>query len=93
MLRKCKFNKDRDLGLVIPGLFPDIEDMINNHRIPDTASQVIYNDIQEIKDVGIRINDDFDAIMLSRALRAGIASNVGHGSSQQAGSSAPVSSE
>lgn len=91
MIQICKFDKDKDLGKVIPGLFPDVEDLITSHKIGDTASQVIYNELSDIKDVGFRVNEEFDAIMLARALRAGIAANQGTGSSQQAGSSAPVS--
>lgn len=92
MLCICKFNPKRDLGLVIDGLFPDIEDLIVNGKISDTASSVVYNELSDIKSVGVRVNDEFDAIMLSRAIKANIASNKGTGSSQQAGSSAPVMS-
>lgn len=86
----CNFDKKRDLGVVIPGLFPDIEDLITNGKISDTVADVVYNHLEEIGDVGFRINDDFEAIMLSRVLQAQISQNSGTGSSQQAGSSAPV---
>lgn len=86
----CTFDKNRDLGIVIPGLFPDIEDLITNGKITDTVADVVCNGLEEIGDVGFRINDDFEAIMLSRALQAQISQNTGTGSSQQAGSSAPV---
>lgn len=87
MLCKCSFNKDCDRGPVIVGLAPDINNMIETHQIPDTASEVVYNQIQDIKDVGCAINDTFDAIILSRQLKgitkvAGISANGGTGSSQ-----------
>ena len=90
MLCKCKFDSKKDLGLVIDGLFPDNEDLIVNGKISDTSSSVVYNNLSDIKSVGVRVNDEFDAIMLSRALKANLAANKGTGSSQQAGSSAPV---
>lgn len=91
MIQKCKLCKKRDLGPVIAGLNPDINDLIENHKISDTASDVTYNNLSEICDVGFRVNDDFDAILLSRALHAsGLLSSKGTGSSQPAGATAPV---
>lgn len=92
MIQICKFDKTKDVGKVIPGLFPNIDELIDTHKITDNSADVVYNGIQEIEKVGVRINDEFDAIMLSRALKkAGLVANQGHGSTQQAGSSAPVS--
>lgn len=92
MIQICKFDKKRDVGKVIPGLFPNIDELIDTHKVTDNSAQVVYNGIQEIEKVGVRINNEFDAIMLSRALKqAGLVANQGHGSTQQAGSSAPVS--
>lgn len=92
MIQICKNSPTKDVGKVIPGLFPDIDDLLENHKIGDTSAQVVYNQLSEIAQVGFRINDDFDAIVLSRALKSGLQPNQGHGSSQQAGSSAPVGS-
>lgn len=94
MIQICKNSSTKDVGKVIPGLFPDIDNLLENHKIGDTSAQVVYNQLSEIAKVGFRINDDFDAIVLSRALnsflKSGLQPNQGHGSSQQAGSSAPV---
>lgn len=90
MIQICKNSPKKDIGKVISGLFPDIDELIENHKISDTSAQVVYNNLTEIEQVGFRINDDFDAIVLSRALKSGLQPNSGHGSSQQAGSSAPV---
>lgn len=93
MFQICKFDQTKDVGKVIPGLFPNIDELIDTHKITDNSAEVVYNGIQEIEKVGIRINDEFDAIMLSRALKkAGLVANQGHGSTQPSGSSAPVSS-
>lgn len=88
MIQVCKFDKKRDRGKVIKGLAPDIQAMIDSHNIPSTSSDVVYNQIEDVKGVGVRINDEFEGIMLSRMLNAGIAgleSNGGTGSSNQIG--------
>lgn len=92
MLTFTSFDKNLDLGKVIPDLYTDIEDLIVNHKISDTTANVVYNELSDIKSIGVRVNDDFDAIVISRALHsAGLVSNYGTGSSQPAGTSAPVS--
>ena len=93
MKKVFKFNPDRDKGVVILGLAPDITKLITDHVIPDTSAEVVYNQLEDVKSVGCRINDDFDAIMLARKLKAsGLAPNSGMGSSQPAGSkTGPIS--
>lgn len=88
------FNPKRDKGVVIHGLAPDLNKLISEHVIPDTSAEVIFNQLEDVKAVGCRVNDDFDAIMLARKLKAsGLAPNTGMGSSQPAGSkTGPVSS-
>lgn len=91
MIQKCRFDTSRDIGMVIDGLSPDINELIENHKISDTSAEVVYNQLSEISDVGFRVNDDFDAILLSRAVHAsGLLSSKGTGSSQAAGATAPV---
>lgn len=82
MKQKCAFKPLRDKGLVIDGLYPDINKMIEDHTIPDTTADVVYNQLSDIQDVGCRINDDFDAIIVARALNAQLRPNGGTGSSQ-----------
>lgn len=94
MRQICKFNKKKDVGKVILGLAPDLQAMIDSHNIPETSAEVIYNQIEDVKGVGVRINDDFEAIMLSRVLHAGIAgleNNGGTASSGQIGGLAHTS--
>lgn len=83
----CKFDKTKDVGKVILGLAPDLQAMIDSHNIPMTTAEVVYNQIEDIKSVGVRINDDFEAIMLSRKLHAsfGMNPNGGTASSGQIG--------
>lgn len=79
MVQVCKFDKGRDIGKVIKGLAPDIQAMIDSHNIPMASADVVYNQIEDIKAVGCRINDEFEAIMLSRKLHeaAGLNNNNG----------------
>lgn len=87
MVQECKFNKLTDVGKVIKGLAPDIQSMIDSHNIPMAVSDVVYNQIEDVKAVGCRINDEFEAIMLSRKLQAsaGLEGNGGTASSNQIG--------
>lgn len=82
-----------DIGKVIDGLYPDINEIMNSGTIPATTSNVVYNQLTELESVGYKVNDDFDAIMIARHLKevtGGLQATKGTGSSQQAGSSAPV---
>lgn len=83
MIENNKFNPTMDIGLVIVGLNVDINDMIETHSIPATAADVVYNDISDIDDVGNRIDDTFDGIMIARAFESSMPSpNIGTGASQ-----------
>lgn len=83
MIENNRFNPELDLGTVIVGLNVDINDMIETHSIPATASDVVYNDIDNIEEVGERIDDTFDGIMIARRFEQELPSpNSGTGSSQ-----------
>ena len=84
MIVSCKFDKTKDIGLVFEGLAPDINDLIENHKIGDVSSDVVYNEISKIEEVGVRINDDFDMYKYYKNFndKFRISSNGGTGSSQ-----------
>lgn len=83
MIENNKFNPKCDLGTVIVGLNVDINNMIETHSIPASASDVVYNDIDNIEDVGERIDDVFDGIMIARQFEQNLPSpNSGTGASQ-----------
>lgn len=67
MIQECKFNKDSDLGVVIHGLSPDINAMIESGVVPDSTAEVVYNQLASIEEVGCRVSDTFEAIMLQRS--------------------------
>lgn len=92
MIENNIFNPELDLGTVIVGLNVDINNMIESHSIPSTAADVTYNDIDNIEDVGARIDDTFDGIMIARAFESQMPSpNSGTGSSQGVAPSATTS--
>lgn len=83
MIENNRYNPELDLGTVIVGLDVDINNMIETHSIPATAADVVYNDIDNIEEVGERIDDTFDGIMIARQFEQSIPSpNSGTGSSQ-----------
>lgn len=97
MIVKCKFNKDRDLGLVFKGLSPDINALITDGKVSGTPQNVVYNQMSELEDIGVRFNDDFDLYKYYKSFNEAmkLQSNQGTGSSQPVApvaSVAPVSS-
>lgn len=64
--RVCKNDPTTDLGTIIDGLAPDLNKMIESGVVPDSASEIVYNQLDDIKSVGYRVNDVFEAIMLQR---------------------------
>lgn len=84
MIVKCKFDKDRDLGLVFKGLSPDINALITDGKVSGTPQNVIYNQMSELEDIGVRFNDDFDMYKYYKSFNEAmnLQSNMGTGSSQ-----------
>lgn len=89
----CEFNPECDLGPTIQGLGRNVQKMIDTGVVPDNEVEVVYNQLESIEQVGSKVTDDFDMLVISKYLRSqGISSNKGTGSSQPAGSTAPVQS-
>lgn len=84
MIEKCKFKKDRDLGVVIKGLGVDINDLITNHKVGSSKADVVFNQFSELEQIGCRINDDFDLYQYYKSFNneMKLNSSVGTGSSQ-----------
>lgn len=68
MIQVCDFDTNRDVGQVIEGLAPDINNMIENHIIPSTQGEVVYNELKEVSMVGSKVTDTFDALKISQGL-------------------------
>nr|DAQ14129.1 MAG TPA: hypothetical protein [Microviridae sp.] len=77
------------LGVTLPGLAVDINQIITTQTIPNDVSDIVYNDLKEISQVGFRVNNDFDLMMIAKgfkSLNIGLQSNVGTAASNQPGS-------
>lgn len=93
MRELCEFNPECDLGPTIQGLGRDVQKMLDTGVISDNEVEVVYNQLESIEQVGAKVTDDFDMLVISRYLRSqGISPNKGTGSSQPAGSTAPLQS-
>lgn len=83
MIENPIFDNSRDVGRVILGLAADINEMIETHSVPATGEEVHFNGIEDIDDVGTRVDDVFDGIMISREMHDAMPTpNGGTGSSQ-----------
>lgn len=67
MRQICKYDKDKDLGEVIPGLAVDLQKAIESGVILDTGVLEEYNDINSPQDVVTRVRDAFHAMDLRKA--------------------------
>lgn len=79
----------RTLGVTLPGLAVDINQIIQTQTIPNDVSDIVYNDLKEISEVGFRVNNNFDLMMIAKgfkSLNIGLQSNVGTAASNQPGS-------
>lgn len=77
------------LGVTLPGLGVDIGQIIRTQTIPNDVADIVYNDLKEISQVGFRVNNDFDLMMIAKgfkSLNIGLQSNVGTAASNQPGS-------
>lgn len=70
MKQNCSFDKTRDLGVVIHGLSPDINNMIETGTVPDSEAEIVHNQLSSLEEVGSRVSDKFEAIMLQRSFLA-----------------------
>lgn len=84
MFCTCRFDKKRDLGVIFKGLAPDINDLIENHKVGNVSADVVYNELSNIEEVGCKINDDFDLYKYYKEFgkHMNLTPNIGTGSSQ-----------
>ena len=93
MIVITKFDKDKDLGLVFKGLAPDINALITDGKVSGTPQNVVYNQMSELEEVGVRFNDDFDLYKYYKSFNdsMNLQSNQGTGSSQPVAPIVPTS--
>ena len=72
MKQNCKFNKERDLHKVVPGLAVDIQQAIETGVVLDTGVIESHNEINDPTSIVTRVRDTFHALELKKAyLNAG----------------------
>lgn len=71
----CKFDSKKDVGKTFQGLAPDINKMIETHQVTDGSSEVVYNQISELKDCGFLVDDVFEAILMQRSITSSVSAN------------------
>lgn len=61
-----KMKVDTTRGKIVPNLGIDLNAIIETGTVPDTVSEILYNQITEIEHVGSRVNDPFQAMLTQR---------------------------
>ena len=74
MKQICRFNKNRDLKEVVPGLTPNLKIAMQEHVVLDTGITPEYNNIDDPANIVGRVRDVFDAVEAQRALASSIKS-------------------
>lgn len=68
MKQICKYNKNRDLKEVVPGLTPNLKIAMQEHVVLDTGITPEYNNIDDPANIVGRVRDVFDAVEAQRAM-------------------------
>lgn len=68
MFQEYKFDKTRDRGVVIEGLAPDLNKMIETGIVPDCGTDVVYNQLEDIESIGCRVSDVFQAMVMQKQM-------------------------
>lgn len=68
MFQEYKFDKSKDRGVVIEGLAPDLNKMIETGIVPDSGSDIVYNQLENIEDIGCRVSDVFQAMVMQKQM-------------------------
>lgn len=83
MRQKCKFNKDRDLKEIVPGLTPNLRIAMQEHVVLDTGISPEYNNIEDPANIVGRVRDVFDAIEAQRSIASSMKSQVSSNSTSE----------
>ena len=69
MFQNCQFNKATDIVATNPTLGVDIKGAIRNGVVKDTSATVFYNQQMELSEVGERVRDEFDPVLMAGTIR------------------------
>lgn len=85
MYQICRFNKDRDLKEVVPGLTPNLKIAMKEHVVLDTGISPEYNNIDDPANIVGRVRDVFDAIEAQRSIASSMKSQTSSEASVSSG--------
>lgn len=68
MFQEYKFDKSKDRGVVIEGLAPDLNKMIETGLVPDSGTEIVYNQLENIESIGCRVSDVFQAMVMQKQM-------------------------
>lgn len=74
MITKCKYDKEKDFGEVVPGLALSITEAIITGVIKDTADTTPYTKLNDIKEVGNYLHDNIDIALAASRIGEAISS-------------------
>lgn len=84
-----KSSPTKDIGKTIQGLGVNLVEITKNKKVPaGGAANVVYNQLSELSQVGYKVADDFDLMMIAKGFESlnGLQTSAGTGSSQDDGS-------
>lgn len=76
MICKCKYNPTTDLKEVSAGQSIDVVECLSSGTVLPAAKESFSNALDEIKKVGKRINDVFDALEAQGMIAKSVSSSV-----------------
>lgn len=68
MIESPVFDPVRDVQEVVPGMSIDISEAVRTGVVGNTSGESLYNELDEIRKIGKRIRDNFDALEASSQL-------------------------
>lgn len=72
----CKFNPIKDNKATTPGQFIDINECLATGTVLPAAKDSLYNALDDIKKVGGRVRDVFDALEASGQISSSILESI-----------------
>lgn len=83
MITKCKYDKNKDFGEVVPNLALSITEAIITGVVKDTADSTPYTKLNDINEVGNYLHDSIDIAIAADRIGKSISSMPVAGNNQE----------
>lgn len=83
MITKCKYDKNKDFGEVVPNLAISITEAIITGVVKDTSDSTPYTKLNDINEVGSYLHDPIDIAMAANKIGESISSMPVAGNNQE----------